>query len=69
MDNADRAQDLIDQRLQEALDLRRAAAQNRAMQGPSECEDCGEAIPAPRRLNLPGVATCVECQTIREGRR
>lgn len=69
MDNADRAQEIIDQRLQDALDLRRASAQSQAMQGPSECVDCGEPIPAPRRLNLPGVTTCVECQTIREGRR
>jgi phage/conjugal plasmid C-4 type zinc finger TraR family protein len=26
------------------------------------CEDCGEGIPAARRLALPGVRLCVACQ-------
>ncbi|MBB3192070.1 TraR/DksA family transcriptional regulator [Halomonas cerina] len=69
MDNADRAQDLIDQRLEQALAARQAAGQLVGMQGRAECEDCGEEIPAARRERLPGVATCVACQTAREGRR
>ena len=27
------------------------------------CEECGEEIPAGRRLALPGVRLCVPCQT------
>jgi phage/conjugal plasmid C-4 type zinc finger TraR family protein len=68
MDAADRAQAVIDQRLEEALALTRATEQSRAMQGPAECVDCGEEIPAARRMNLPGVVTCVPCQGIREQR-
>ncbi|HFV9295141.1 TraR/DksA family transcriptional regulator [Serratia fonticola] len=30
------------------------------------CEDCGLAIPEKRRLALPGVQCCVDCQTINE---
>lgn len=68
MDNADIAQELIEHRLQQAMLARRQAA---ARQGPPavECEDCGKEIPAARRERLPGVTTCVPCQTAREGRR
>lgn len=70
MDKADIAQDYIDWRMDQVLAARQAAAaQAAAQQGPIECEDCGEEIPAARRERLPGVATCVACQTIREGRR
>ncbi|SNR54114.1 DksA/TraR family C4-type zinc finger protein [Paracoccus sediminis] len=31
-----------------------------------ECVDCGEPIPEPRRLALPGVQLCVECQGDRD---
>ena len=27
-----------------------------------ECEGCGETIPEPRRVALPGVRICVDCQ-------
>lgn len=27
------------------------------------CRKCGEAIPEKRRLLLPGVSLCIECQT------
>ncbi len=35
-----------------------------ALQGESatECARCGEPIPEARRLALPGVQTCIECQ-------
>jgi len=69
MDNADRAQELIDQRLQDALDARRATQQSQAMQGPVECQECGEEIPAARRWSVPGCRYCTECQAAREGRR
>lgn len=31
-----------------------------------ECEECGEAIPEARRLALPGVRYCLECQAERD---
>ena len=31
-----------------------------------ECDDCGESIPAKRRAALPGVRTCVACQSVRD---
>lgn len=30
------------------------------------CEDCGEAIPERRRQALPGVRTCIACQSARD---
>lgn len=68
-DKADLAQDLIEWRLQQVMAARviAGAAANEAA-GP-ECVDCGEEIPAARRERLPGVTTCVPCQTRREGRR
>ncbi|XKE45730.1 TraR/DksA C4-type zinc finger protein [Halomonas organivorans] len=69
MDKADIAQELIDDRLEQALAARQAAAQAVGEQGPAECEDCGQEIPAARRERLPGVTTCVPCQTAREARR
>lgn len=32
------------------------------------CEDCGVAIPAARRVAVPGCQRCVDCQGIREAR-
>lgn len=39
-------------------------AQSRLPRGESltECEECGEAIPEPRRKALPGVRLCLDCQ-------
>lgn len=68
-DKADIAADYIDWRLEQALAARQSAAHQVAAVGSTECEDCGEEIPAARRERLPGVTTCVPCQTIREGRR
>lgn len=72
MDKADIAQDYIDWRMEQALAARQKAAANRkalAADESNECEDCGEEIPAARRERLPGVRTCVPCQTAREARR
>lgn len=30
------------------------------------CSECGDTIPEARRLALPGVQTCVDCQTLLE---
>lgn len=35
-------------------------------EGTLDCVECGEEIPARRRQALPGVTTCVACQTGRD---
>lgn len=37
-------------------------------EGTTECVECGEEIPAARRKALPGVTTCVPCQSGRDRR-
>jgi phage/conjugal plasmid C-4 type zinc finger TraR family protein len=32
-----------------------------------ECEECGEPIPEKRRIALPGVKLCRDCQAAKEG--
>lgn len=34
----------------------------------AECAECGEPIPEARRVALPGVKLCVECQSERDAR-
>lgn len=57
-------QEQIEDSLKDAL----AAARTRlpSGEGREDCEDCGEAIPERRRHALPGVRTCVACQSIRD---
>ncbi|MBV0890508.1 DksA/TraR family C4-type zinc finger protein [Paracoccus sp. Z118] len=52
---------------QEAL----ARARGRQPTGESlrECADCGEPIPEPRRVALPGVKLCIDCQEERDRAR
>lgn len=38
-------------------------------QGAEECEECGIDIPEARRKAYPSAVCCVECQSLREGRR
>ena len=61
----DRAvQDQIDDTVKDAV----TAARSRMPHGPSatHCDECGEPIPAGRRAALPGVRTCVACQSGRD---
>ena len=57
-------QDQIDDTVTDAV----KAARLRLPQGDSEpfCLECGESIPERRRAALPGVKTCVACQTGRD---
>ena len=64
-DNADIAADLMERRRQAALSSRLSL---RIPNPDPECEDCGHEIPQARRDALPWVATCIECQSIREQR-
>ena len=57
-------QDQIDDTVKDAVQ----AARLRMPAGESakECDDCGEPIPSKRRKALPGVRTCVACQSERD---
>ena len=66
-DNADIAADLMERRMQAALANRPVWIGLDPAANP-ECEDCGHEIPQARRDALPWVATCIECQSIREQR-
>jgi phage/conjugal plasmid C-4 type zinc finger TraR family protein len=57
-------QEQIEDSIKDALD----AARSRMPTGESleDCEVCGEDIPEKRRAALPGVRTCVACQSERD---
>lgn len=57
-------QDQIDDTVKDAV----LAARARMPAGESleECEECGDTIPKARREALPGVRTCVPCQSRRD---
>ena len=57
-------QDQIDDTMKDAVSF----ARSRLPVGESaaECDECGEPIPERRRQVLPGVRTCVQCQSARD---
>ena len=57
-------QDQIDDTINDAVLAARARLA--AGEGAEECDDCGEMIPPRRRAALPGVRTCVACQSERD---
>ena len=59
-------QDQIDDTIKDAV--KRARLNVPSGTGATECEDCGERIPKRRREALPGVRTCVPCQTERDAK-
>lgn len=69
MDDADRAQIEIERELESRLAAYRRERPRTLGDGPRYCEECGEPIPEIRRLTLPGVALCVDCQARHERRR
>ena len=54
-------QDQIDDTVSDAV--AGARARMPAGEGLEYCEECGEKIPKKRRMALPGVRTCVPCQS------
>ena len=60
-------QDQIDDTIKDAV--LRARALTPQGESAEECDDCGEPIPKRRREALPGVRTCVGCQSSRDARR
>jgi phage/conjugal plasmid C-4 type zinc finger TraR family protein len=61
-DPADHAAELTEQHLEQALSTRR---QYRGL-SLTHCDECGEEIPEARRVALPGVTLCVDCQSEQE---
>ena len=59
-------QDQIDDTVIDAV--LNARARLPAGEGATHCEECGEEIPEGRRRALPGVRTCVHCQSGRDRR-
>jgi phage/conjugal plasmid C-4 type zinc finger TraR family protein len=57
-------QDQIDDSVKDAV----SGARARLPAGPSaeHCDDCGESIPERRQAALPGVRTCIACQSARD---
>jgi phage/conjugal plasmid C-4 type zinc finger TraR family protein len=60
-------QDQIDDTVTDAV--KRARARLPAGESATHCELCDELIPVARRRALPGVRTCVTCQSERDARR
>ncbi|WP_340693366.1 DksA/TraR family C4-type zinc finger protein [Hyphomonas sp.] len=59
-------QDQIDDSINDAV--QNARARMPAGESATHCDECGEPIPARRREALPGVRTCVTCQSQRDER-
>ena len=60
-------QDQIDDTITDGV-LRARARVCRAGEGETHCTECGEEIPEARRRAMPGVRTCVACQSERDRR-
>lgn len=59
-------QDQIDDTVKDAVAHARALLPSG--ESAEACDDCGEDIPAARREAIPGVRTCVACQSARDSR-
>jgi phage/conjugal plasmid C-4 type zinc finger TraR family protein len=57
-------QDQIDDTVADAVKM--ARAQIPMGESPTHCTECGEPIPEGRRRAVPGVRTCIECQSARD---
>ena len=68
-DIADFANDLVQERLDQALAARNANKPAIAPHSFMFCEGCETAIPLERRLASPGCTQCVTCQSLDEARK
>jgi phage/conjugal plasmid C-4 type zinc finger TraR family protein len=59
--------DQIDDTVKDAV--LRARAETPHGESAEDCDECGEPIPEARRKALPGVRTCVACQSGRDASR
>ncbi|WP_124319389.1 TraR/DksA family transcriptional regulator [Pseudomonas chlororaphis] len=67
-DIADFANDLVQERIDQALAARSAAKPILPAASFLFCEDCDDPIPEARRLAQAGCTQCVSCQAITESR-
>ncbi len=58
----------VQEQIEDSLKDAVMAARSRLPSGEAaeHCDECGEAIPEPRRRALPGVRTCIACQSARD---
>ncbi len=68
-DIADFANDLVQERLDQALAVRAASKAVSAAHSFLFCESCDVSIPTARRIAVPGCTQCVTCEGIDEARR
>ncbi|MGU9827302.1 TraR/DksA family transcriptional regulator [Pseudomonas sp. LF242] len=68
-DIADFANDLVQERLDQALAARSALKPAIVAHSFMFCEGCETPIPLARRVAIPGCTQCVSCQTIDEARK
>jgi phage/conjugal plasmid C-4 type zinc finger TraR family protein len=59
-------QDQIDDTVTD--EVMRARARMPTGAGQTHCVECGDEIPEARRCALPGVRTCIMCQSVRDRR-
>jgi phage/conjugal plasmid C-4 type zinc finger TraR family protein len=59
-------QEQIDDTIADAVNAARARMP--VGEGETHCVECGEPIPEGRRRAVPGVRTCVECQSARDAK-
>ena len=54
----------VDAQIQDSINDEIARVRRKLAGGESlaECEECGDPIPLARRLAMPGVRLCIECQ-------
>lgn len=67
-DIADFANDLVQERIDQALAARKAAKSASVVHSFLFCEGCDDPIPDARRVASPGCTQCVQCQSIDEQR-
>jgi phage/conjugal plasmid C-4 type zinc finger TraR family protein len=68
-DVIDFANDLVQERMDQALAARNANKTATAAHSFMFCESCDTPIPLARRVAIPGCTQCVACQSIDEARK
>lgn len=58
--------DIAQERIDRELEAKLSNITGRAVRASATHCECGEGIPEPRRVALPGVQTCIDCQTAAE---
>lgn len=66
MDNADYANERMQQAIDEALAARKS--KQVARESATHCNDCDDEIPETRRQAVPGCQLCIDCQEYYEKR-